>query len=321
MIESIVIGYPVPEIVLAESQEKRRSFIVIDGKQRLLTIAGFISPDDFEYWNRPTLKNLNIRHDLNSKSYDDLSQDPDLADDYREFMNSSLRCTVITNFRSNDVLYDIFYRVNSGSVPLSTQELRQVLNRGEFANYLIDITNDFQPIHKVLNLSGPDKRLRDIEIILRLIAFIKYGDSYTGNLKKFLDEAMATITNNWGQIEGEIIACYDRINQSIERLAALFGNVKKAGRKIRGGEFERRFNRVLFEVEIFYMYHLNDNINVSQYTELFEDSFVNLFEENPDFRASIEATTKSVESYHIRYTHFQTLMNTVFNVNMTVNPF
>src|ERR1700739_1003122 len=41
LIESIIIGYPVPEIVLAEDTVKKKSFAVIDGKQRLLTVAGF----------------------------------------------------------------------------------------------------------------------------------------------------------------------------------------------------------------------------------------------------------------------------------------
>src|SRR6266480_1757166 len=49
LIESLIIGLPVPEIVLAEHPVKQKSFIVIDGKQRLLTIAGFIDPT-IAYW-------------------------------------------------------------------------------------------------------------------------------------------------------------------------------------------------------------------------------------------------------------------------------
>ena len=45
LIESLITGMPVPEIVLAEDVEEERSFLVIDGKQRLLTIAGFINPE------------------------------------------------------------------------------------------------------------------------------------------------------------------------------------------------------------------------------------------------------------------------------------
>ncbi len=45
LIESLIIGIPVPEIVLAEDPKMKKSFIVIDGKQRLLTIAGYINPE------------------------------------------------------------------------------------------------------------------------------------------------------------------------------------------------------------------------------------------------------------------------------------
>ena len=56
LIESLITGMPVPEVVFAEHPEKKRSFIVIDGKQRLLTIAGFMNPEKFEYWKRQSLK-------------------------------------------------------------------------------------------------------------------------------------------------------------------------------------------------------------------------------------------------------------------------
>lgn len=69
LIESIIMGYPVPEIVLAENPNKKRSFIVIDGKQRLLTLAGFINNDKYKYWDRPILKGLKVLNDLNKLGY------------------------------------------------------------------------------------------------------------------------------------------------------------------------------------------------------------------------------------------------------------
>ena len=68
LIESLVAGLPVPEIVLAEDPKKKKAFIVIDGKQRLLTIAGFVDPT-VDYWKRARLKDLKLRKDLNKKTY------------------------------------------------------------------------------------------------------------------------------------------------------------------------------------------------------------------------------------------------------------
>lgn len=134
---------------------------------------------------------------------------------------------------------------------MSTQELRQALNRGKFADYLVEITNTLQPIHSVMNLSEPDKRFRDIEILLRLFAFIKYPKEYKGNLKRFLDEKMGEINSKWAEIDSEIMDQYDKINSTINLLKDIFGDYKFIGRKYDENDFSNRFNKVLFEVEVF----------------------------------------------------------------------
>ena len=126
LIESLIIGVPVPEIVLAEDLTKKKSFIVIDGKQRLLAIAGFMRPDTYGVWAQPKLKGLTTRQDLNGKTFVEITA---TDDDLRQLTNADIRCTIITGYRSNAVLYDIFYRLNTGSVPLSSQEIRPELYR------------------------------------------------------------------------------------------------------------------------------------------------------------------------------------------------
>lgn len=314
LIESIIMGYPVPEIVLAENPSKKRSFIVIDGKQRLLTIAGFIDNNKYKYWDRPVLKGLKVLKELNKLKYVDLDEKSK-----REFDNSSLRCTVITNFKDIQILYDIFYRLNSGSESLSTQELRQALNKGEFADYLVEITNTLQPIHSVMNLSEPDKRLKDIENLLRLFAFTMYPKEYRGNLKKFLDDKMGDITRDWGKLQIEIKKQYEKINSTIDLLKEIFGDFKFIGRKYDEDEFSNRFNKVLFEVEVFFFLHLDNKILSKR--EQFITSFKKLCIEDADFRTSIESSTKNIENYKIRYAKFQKLINSSLEQDLTINPF
>jgi len=108
-----------------------------------------------------------VRHELNGLTFEQIANDSSYEDEHRAFLNADVRCTIISNYESPDILYDIFYRLNTGSVPLSSQELRQVLNKGPFADYLMNITNETQPIHKVLKLDEPDPRLRDVEMTVR----------------------------------------------------------------------------------------------------------------------------------------------------------
>lgn len=69
-IESLILGFPVPQIVLA-TQKDRKKFIVLDGKQRLLTILQFYGRSETPN-NAFALKNLEFRTDMNDSTYEDL---------------------------------------------------------------------------------------------------------------------------------------------------------------------------------------------------------------------------------------------------------
>jgi Protein of unknown function DUF262 len=316
LIESLVAGLPVPEIVLAEDPKKKKAFIVIDGKQRLLTISGFVDPT-FNYWTKAELKGLKTREDLNGKTYEQLKKDAALTDEFREFMNADVRCTIISNFKSDDALYDIFYRLNTGSVPLSTQELRQVLHKGKFADFLIQITSTFQPVHGILGLTGPDTRLKDVEIVLRFIGVAMFGKSYQGNLKKFLDDVMELVTKDWGVFQPKIEKVYAELNLAIENLNQVLG-AKLVGRKFVDGAWESRFNRVLFEVEAFYFRSI-PAAKLASGKKKFVAGLQTLFEDQ-EFRSSVESTTKTNDRYELRYKLFQKLVNDSFGTNIKDIP-
>ncbi len=316
LIESLVAGLPVPEIVLAEDPKKKKAFIVIDGKQRLLTIAGFVDPT-VDYWKRARLKELKLRKDLNKKTYEQLKTEPALSDEYREFMNADVRCTIVSNFKTDDALYDIFYRLNTGSVPLSTQELRQVLHKGAFADFLVQLTNTPQPIHSVLGLNGPDTRLKDVEIVLRFIAIILFADRYKGNLKKFLDDAMKSVTVNWDKSKPQVEQVYEELNRAIGNLREVLG-IGLVGRKFVDGTWESRFNRVLFEVEAFY-FRMIPASKLGVGKKKFISGLQKLFED-AEFRSSVEATTKTNDRYELRFSRFQELVNTSFGTAINMVP-
>ena len=80
LIESLMLGFPVPPIILAENKQKKNSYLVIDGKQRLLSIRRFysnVSEKEFKEKNlkekdafkQLKLKGLDILKDFNGKTY------------------------------------------------------------------------------------------------------------------------------------------------------------------------------------------------------------------------------------------------------------
>jgi hypothetical protein len=318
LIESLLIRVPVPEIVLAEDKKKRNSFLVIDGKQRLLAISGFLKPEK-AIWDSPNLRALKSRSDLNGKSFADMHKDGIETQDATDLLNSDIRCTVISNYRDIGVLYDIFYRLNSGSVPLSSQELRQVLNAGPLANYLIEQTNQIIPLHSVLRLDGPDARLRDAELLLRHIAFSIYGHLYDGNLTPFLDRSMAKLNDAWDQQGGRVQNLFERFNYSTDFLLSAFP-ANKVGRKFTKAQWESRFNRALFEVQVYYFSMLSDgdlkNIDKTKVVSAFQK----LCNENQTFQDSIEVSTKTIEKYDTRFSLFRDAMNTALGLTVTEIP-
>ena len=320
LIESLLIGYPVPEIVLAEDKKKKKAFIVIDGKQRLLTIAGYINNEKYQYWKSkiPKLTTVNCGADYHGMDYKSIQTDTDLK---RMFENASLRCTVISNYSKDDELYDIFYRLNAGSTPLATQELRQALYRGDFSNYLIEITNEDNIFRKVMGLKDADNRLRDVEVILRCMAFLKFANQYKGNLLKFLDKVMDYYNKKWQEDADAIKSCKENVENAIKLLSDAFGSLDNVGRKFKNALFESRFNRVLLEVEVHYFSKLDkDSISPDQHAR-FVKLFQNLCDKDPQFLASLEGSTKNLENYIIRYTKFQRIVEESYNVNLGICPF
>ena len=140
LIESLIWGAPVPQIILAELPDQPRKYVVIDGKQRLLAIWGYIDPK-LEHWDKSQLRELRVLEELNGKAFSDLATFESNQQFDRRLLNADVRCTILSNYKSEDALAEIFYRINTGSVLLGAQELRQVLKRGWFADYLVEITN------------------------------------------------------------------------------------------------------------------------------------------------------------------------------------
>ncbi|MCA0300074.1 MAG: DUF262 domain-containing protein [Proteobacteria bacterium] len=232
LVESIIAGMPVPNIVLAEDRSNRGKFIVIDGKQRLIAITEFMT-------GAYALKGLDVRPDLNEKRYADLS-----PEDRNNFDNSTLRSTVIKNWKDENYLYAIFYRLNSGSLPLSPQELRKALTGGRLIDhieaYLIK-SNPFQALFG----TGLDKRMRDSELVLRFVAFDRFLPDYDGNFKKFLDHTTRYFEQGWDSRQKEVDESLARLDASLVCTQEVFG--QDAFKKWIGDKYERVMNRAVFD--------------------------------------------------------------------------
>lgn len=294
-IESIVLGLPIPQIVLAEEKNDRGSFLVIDGKQRLLSLQQFagINTD-----STLALTNLKFRSELNSKTYEDLKNDSRLRNHLNAFDNQPIRTVVVKNWQKEDVLYLIFHRLNSETLPLSPQELRQALHPGPFLRYAAEHTNTTGGIHRALGIKKPDFRMRDVELFVRYAAFQNNIANYAGNLKKFLDDTCKKLNDSWSVEETMIKQQADELESAIRTAYDIFG--QNSFRKRDDGAYETRFNKAIFDIIVYYF--AVDGVRKKATTK--KSSVKAAFEtlsNDPAFRRSIELTTKSIQATSTRF--------------------
>lgn len=246
-IESVFLGLPIPQIVLAEKAEKRGSFVVLDGKQRLLSLLQFVGDAESSTNNAFALRSLDARKDLVRKKHADLVSDPKFAADLLTFGNNTIRTVVIRNWPDWSFLHIVFLRLNTGSLKLSSQELRQALIPGEFSNYVDQAAGASAPLRELLQIEVADPRMRDVELLVRFLAFKNFLTSYSGRMKPFLDQACKSLNARWQSKKEELERQVGDFNKAVAALIAVFG-VDEVARK----EGSRSFNRAIFDALMFY---------------------------------------------------------------------
>ena len=309
LIESLMLGFPVPPIILAENKQKKNSYLVIDGKQRLLSIRRFysnVSEKEFKEKNlkekdafkQLKLKGLDILKDFNGKTYSQMQVEN--AEYINNLDNQSIRTIVIKNWPDEAFLYTVFLRLNTGSKKLSPQELRQALKPGAFLNFLDDGTANSTAIKDMLNNKGADPRMKDIELALRFFAFKCFPDKYKGNLKEFLDYTCENLNGNWEAKEYIIRDLFAELEKSIVFLKDLFAP-DAAFSRYTDGKCNGRFNRSIYEILTYYFSIKEVRIAVEKKKEEFVNKFVEL-NDNQEFVYAVSNTTKDINRVVIRFT-------------------
>ncbi|MDQ0610584.1 hypothetical protein QFZ83_004755 [Variovorax sp. W1I1] len=283
-IESLIVGLPIPQIVLAEVKGERGKFIVLDGKQRLLSILQFWGLGEGENNSYP-LSSLTLRDDLKKKTFEDLETDSDLENDYTALCNQPIRTVVIRNWKDTDFLHTIFLRLNTGSVKLSPQELRQALLPGEFSEFIDKAAGSSTGLQKILAIEGPDPRMRDIEIMARFLAFRFFAPTYPGRMKKFLDGAFSEFNKTWKTSENKIASAISEFESGVLDLYRIFGD------DIARKPASRQFNRAIFDALIYFSSQPAVVAALKAKGAQVKKSYADLFTPNSGFAKAVESDT------------------------------
>jgi Protein of unknown function DUF262 len=180
-IESLLLGYPIPGIFLVKQSGDKR-LLVLDGQQRLETLRRFYEGlhDGREF----ALGNVGEAYKgLTYKSLDDNQQ--------RQLNDSFMQATIVEADGSDEVdeaIYQIFERLNSGGTQLTPHEIRVALYAGELVTSIEKLNNDPNWRHLYGKRS---KRIRDHELVTRILAMYADSGSYARPMKQFLNNYAA----------------------------------------------------------------------------------------------------------------------------------
>ena len=222
LIESILLGLPVPEIFVY-NKDVNEPLKIIDGQQRLLSI--------YFYMKGRVPKNLSardlIRKNIAQNRLSDLITDNSLFSDFRidfgksinnntaiethEYLNKtynelSPRLQSIFKLRRNlrvitirqnipeedeSSMFEIFNRLNTGGKELEHQEIRASLYYCNFYNMMLEL-NENEDWRKLFSKKEcRDLHSRDVEVILRAFAMLEWHNKYTPRMRDFLNNYSA----------------------------------------------------------------------------------------------------------------------------------
>ena len=216
---------------------------------------------------------------------------------------------VIRSWKHEEILYAIFHRLNSGSVPLSPQELRQALHPGPFVSFAAHYSEASRALKLVLRLSRPDFRMRDVELLIRFFAFYNYLHLYAGNLKSFLDDTCKRLNKFWSTHDDQLMIQATQFEDAISAAEQIFGS-RTIFRRWDGRKFERPLNRALFDVITVSFANKEIRDACLARTEEVLAAFKELCTEE-EFRRAIETTTKSKDAVSTRFRSWYRLLRRV----------
>ena len=140
--------------------------------------------------------------------------------------------------------------------------------------------------------------MRDVELLLRYVAFHYFLPQYDGNIKKFLNMTCEVLNKEWNNKEDDIRNVVDGFEDAVEATISIFGDKNFAHVWVSEEEaYRSQFNRATLDAMVFYFSDETIGESAKRNKEQVEAAFKELCSSNNDFIESVRGTTDVYGTY------------------------
>lgn len=207
LIESLLLGIPIPSIFVFEREDSK--WELIDGLQRVSTLLEFMgllkSPDDSSIQVPSILEGTTYLPSLKNMVWEKSKKikGVTLADQIeleKPFQLSVRRCRLTVEIlkrpSSNSTKYDLFQRLNAGGTPANAQELRNcvvIMANPIYFKTLKSMSesSDFQTV--ISTTQDQNDRQKHLEYVARflVLTFLEYDGSL--DVEEYIDQGIISL--------------------------------------------------------------------------------------------------------------------------------
>lgn len=277
LIETILIGYPMPEIYVwqqpADADTGKQKFSIVDGQQRITAMSQFVSNE----W-----KLAKGSLDFPEADYSDLTWKDLPAKIKQSFWDYVVNARTIPSDVDAEQIKSIFRRLNETDRSLNPQELRNAEFNGRFIKLAEELADTPEFSRLGVFTDHQIRRMADIQFTSGMLMFLRRG---------ILEETLSTVNETYDLYNDT----YEEAEEDKEVIRKFFENCDES-------YFVSDRVRSMFskQVHLFTLFCLEQTLK-AQGADLSDfaaklDDFVELYESNPSTSDIVEAYREGASS-------------------------
>jgi hypothetical protein len=294
LIESILMDVPIPVIYLA--QERDGTFSVIDGQQRLTSFLSFVNgkyPNGEEF----KLTGLTVLTELNRLTFAQLSRELQT-----KIRTTTIHSIIIKKESNEDIKFEIFERLNTGSTKLNEDEIRNTVYRGAYIKLLSELAAN-PTFHELVRKENFRNRMVYRGMILRFLAVSE--KSYLNYKSSMMQFCNKELRDNQHLAPAKAKEYRQRFEHCLGLVKAVFGanafrRYIPATATTLGRWAEGQINMALFDLQMIGFVNYSQN-EVLRNADFIREALLDLMTNDEEFQLLIGYKTSDTDNVRRRF--------------------